>query len=232
MASWSTFHVLGRHKHAVACVHCENTEIIGRRVKQVKARGGMDLAAWNAARPSFAEAEHVRRAGYFAELAGCNLYYVHIGAELGLEEAMKQRARYENITIETCPHYLMLTEEFTAGHAGQGQSAGAQDARSGAYLGGCAVGRYRHDRDRSLRDAARQEGRRHLAGGGRLSRHGDDAARHAFRRLSQAGHVRVQDSRKRFPTMPPSVSISNPRARCMSASTLTSPSSIWRLRKP
>lgn len=112
---FDAFTVLGRHPHAVACVHCENTEIIGRRVKQVKQSGQADLAAWNAARPSFAEAEHVRRAGYFAELAGCNLYYVHIGAELGLDEAIHQRARYEKITIETCPHYLTLTEQSALG---------------------------------------------------------------------------------------------------------------------
>lgn len=109
------FDVLGRHSHAVACVHCENTEIIGRREKRLKASGRTDLAAWNAARPSFAEAEHVRRAGYFAERAGCNLYYVHIGAELGLEEAIIQRDRYGKITIETCPHYLMVTEDSALG---------------------------------------------------------------------------------------------------------------------
>lgn len=112
---FDAFTVLGRHSHAVACVHCENTEIIGRRVRQIKAAGQADLAAWNAARPAFAEAEHVRRAGYFAEVAGCSLYYVHIGAARSVEEAILQKARYERITIETCPHYLTLTEESELG---------------------------------------------------------------------------------------------------------------------
>lgn len=112
---FDAFTTLGRHSHAVACVHCENTEIIGRRVRRVKASGQADLAAWNAARPSFAEAEHVRRAGYFAEVAGCNLYYVHIGAAPSVEEAILQKARYERITIETCPHYLTLTENSELG---------------------------------------------------------------------------------------------------------------------
>lgn len=112
---FDAFTTLGRHAHAVACVHCENTEIIGRRVRQVKASGRHDLAAWNAARPSFAEAEHVRRAGYFAEQAGCNLYYVHIGAAPSVNEAILQKARYDRITIETCPHYLTLTEDSPLG---------------------------------------------------------------------------------------------------------------------
>ena len=112
---FDAFTTLGRHSHAVACVHCENTEIIGRQVRRVKAAGRADLAAWNAARPSFAEAEHVRRAGYFAEVAGCNLYYVHIGAAAGVEEAILQKARHERITIETCPHYLTLTETSDLG---------------------------------------------------------------------------------------------------------------------
>ncbi len=109
------FAVLGRHPHAVACVHCENTDIIARRVRQVKAAGGADLAAWNAARPAFAEAEHVRRAGYFAAVAGCNLYYVHIGAAASLEEAIREKARGGRVTIETCPHYLTLTEDSPLG---------------------------------------------------------------------------------------------------------------------
>ncbi|MBN9251951.1 MAG: hypothetical protein BGO03_01315 [Mesorhizobium sp. 61-13] len=112
---FDAFSVLGKYPHAVACVHCENTEIIGRRARQVKAAGRADLAAWNAARPSFAEAEHVRRAGYFAEIAGCNLYYVHIGAAKSVEEAILQKARYDRITIETCPHYLTLTEDSELG---------------------------------------------------------------------------------------------------------------------
>jgi dihydropyrimidinase len=112
---FEAFEVLGRHPHTVACVHCENTEIIGRRARQVKASGATGLKAWNAARPSFAEAEHVRRAGYFAELAGCNLYYVHIGAKPSLEEALLHKQRYPRLTVETCPHYLMLTEDSELG---------------------------------------------------------------------------------------------------------------------
>lgn len=112
---FDAFQVLGRHPHAVACVHCENTDIIGRKVRQVKQSGGTGLKAWNAARPSFAEAEHVRRAGYFAELAGCNLYYVHIGAKPSLEEALIHKQRYPRLTVETCPHYLTITEDSALG---------------------------------------------------------------------------------------------------------------------
>ena len=109
------FETLARHSHAMACVHCENTEIIARRAQKVKAEQRDGLAAWNAARPSFAEAEHVRRAGYFAELAGCNLYYVHIGAKPSLEEALLHKLRYGHLTIETCPHYLTETEDSDVG---------------------------------------------------------------------------------------------------------------------
>jgi len=101
---------IGRHPHAVACVHCENTEIIARYTKRVKAEGRDGLAAWNAARPAFAEAEHVRRAAFFAELTNCHLYYVHIGATEGLTEALLHKQRYERLTIETCIHYLTITE--------------------------------------------------------------------------------------------------------------------------
>ncbi|MBM3573764.1 MAG: amidohydrolase family protein [Alphaproteobacteria bacterium] len=105
------FKTIGRFPHARACVHCENTEIIGRYTKRIKAEGRDGLAAWNAARPAFAEAEHVRRAAFFAELTNCHLYYVHIGAREGLEEALKHRQRYDKLTIETCIHYLTLTKD-------------------------------------------------------------------------------------------------------------------------
>jgi dihydropyrimidinase len=56
------FRTLAKYPRAVACVHCENTDVIGRYVARVRASGRNDLAAWNAARPAFAEAENVRRA--------------------------------------------------------------------------------------------------------------------------------------------------------------------------
>ena len=113
------FRTLARHPHAVACVHCENTDVIGRYVKQVRAAGRADLAAWNAARPAFAEAENVRRAAYFAELAGCTLYYVHIGARESLDEALAHRARYPRLLVETCSHYLTHTEDSPVGALGK-----------------------------------------------------------------------------------------------------------------
>lgn len=116
---FDSFKKLGHHDHAVACVHCENTDIIGRYAKRVKESGMDGLAAWNAARPAFAEAEHVRRAGYFAEQAGCSLYYVHIGAKEGLQEALIQKQRYGRITVETCTHYLTLTEDSDVGTLGK-----------------------------------------------------------------------------------------------------------------
>jgi len=116
---FDAFQIIGRHPHAVACVHCENTEIIGRYVKRAKAQGLDGLVAWNASRPAFAEAEHVRRSGYFAERAGCKLYYVHIGAQEGLTEGLLQQRRYDGLTIETCIHYLTHTEVSNVGNLGK-----------------------------------------------------------------------------------------------------------------
>lgn len=113
------FQTLARVGHAVACVHCENTEIIGRYVRRVKGEGRGDLAAWNAARPAFAEAENVRRAAYLAELAGCALYYVHIGAQASLAEALACRTRYPRLTVETCTHYLTHTEDSPVQNLGK-----------------------------------------------------------------------------------------------------------------
>ncbi len=67
-------------------------------------RGG--LAAWNATRPPFVEADAVQRAGYLARTAGSPVYIVHTSSEEALRVARAQRRQGTRIRIETCPHYL------------------------------------------------------------------------------------------------------------------------------
>ena len=63
--------------------------------------------------------ENMLRAMYFAENAGCTIYFPHLSSDLGLVEARRYRERYERIYLETCPHYLTHTMDADIGSIGR-----------------------------------------------------------------------------------------------------------------
>jgi len=97
-------------------VHCENVEVIPALRDPLRRAGRADLAAWDEQSPDFLEAENVHRVGYFAQKTGCPVNIVHLSSREALEEARRHRRRSRvPLTVETCPHYLALTREATAG---------------------------------------------------------------------------------------------------------------------
>ena len=93
----------------VVSVHCENTELVGMLKKEMKATGRQDLGAYTESRPSFVEEEAIARIITLSELTGCPLYIVHTSVGRGPEMAAAARARGVDVTMETCPHYLLRT---------------------------------------------------------------------------------------------------------------------------
>ena len=90
----------------VASIHAENPEIYKRCTREVKARGGGDLRAWDASRPDYCEAENVLRSYYFGELTGARVYIVHLSSALALDVVRRNKQHQGRIYAETCPHYL------------------------------------------------------------------------------------------------------------------------------
>ena len=106
----------------VVCPHPENIEVawvLRNRLKQSDPHGTGGLALWNASRPDFVEAEAVQRAIYLARVAGCSIYIVHTSSQAALEAALMQRKAGSAVTIETCPHYLTHTEDWSGGVVGK-----------------------------------------------------------------------------------------------------------------
>jgi dihydropyrimidinase len=56
---------------------------------------------------------------YFAERTGARVYFPHISSRLALDEVRKWRKRYDQVWIETCPHYLTHTEDSELGGIGK-----------------------------------------------------------------------------------------------------------------
>ncbi|MCW5709262.1 amidohydrolase family protein [Shinella sp.] len=104
---------------AVMGVHCENVEVIPVLRPPLKAAGRNDLKAWNEQSPGFLEAENVFRVCYFAAQTGTPVNIVHMSAGDSLEIVRQQRKMRGRsgplIHVETCPHYLVVDDEWPAG---------------------------------------------------------------------------------------------------------------------
>ncbi len=105
-------------KPIIVC-HTENIEIVNRARQRVQAAGGSTLKDWSAAKPAITEAEPAVRAMYLAERTGARVYFPHISSRLALDEVRKWRKRYDQVWIETCPHYLTHTEDSDLGGIGR-----------------------------------------------------------------------------------------------------------------
>jgi dihydropyrimidinase len=106
----------------LVCPHPENIEaawVLRDRLMAQDPDGCGGLAAWNASRPPFLEADAVQRAGLFARQTGARLYIVHTSSRLALEEGRRAREAGTRITIETCPHYLTHSIEWARGDIGK-----------------------------------------------------------------------------------------------------------------
>jgi dihydropyrimidinase len=106
----------------LVCPHAENIEaawVLRDRLMAQDPEGRGGLAAWNASRPPFLEADAVQRTAMFARQTGARLYIVHTSSRLALEEGRRAKAAGTAITIETCPHYLTHSVDWSRGDVGK-----------------------------------------------------------------------------------------------------------------
>jgi dihydroorotase-like cyclic amidohydrolase len=73
--------------------------------------GRDDLAAYQESRPPFVEEEAISRMIRLAEETGCALYVVHTSVGRGPQLAAQARSRGIDVSLETCPHYLLRSAE-------------------------------------------------------------------------------------------------------------------------
>lgn len=92
-------------------VHAESDQITAALAARARAQGRTGARDYLASRPVVAELEAIGRALLFAQLTGCALHVVHVSSGAGAALVAEARARGVDVTCETCPHYLALTEE-------------------------------------------------------------------------------------------------------------------------
>jgi dihydropyrimidinase len=100
-------------------VHTENIELVNRFRREALTGGMTTLKDWARIKPPFTEAESVVRALYFAEHLGAKIYIPHLSTRMALDEVRRWRDRYDNVYVETCPHYLTHDDDSELGGIGK-----------------------------------------------------------------------------------------------------------------
>lgn len=71
---------------------------------------GHDMAAWLASRPIQLELDAIAIALELAGETGCALHIVHVSNPEGIDLVTTAKNQGVNVTVETCPHYLLLSD--------------------------------------------------------------------------------------------------------------------------
>ncbi|WP_078412084.1 allantoinase [Priestia abyssalis] len=95
----------------VLALHSESAAITNWLKEEKEKEGKCGADDYLESRPIMAEVEAVERAIYYAELTGCPLHFVHISSAKAIEKIEEAKQRGMNITVETCPHYLLFNHE-------------------------------------------------------------------------------------------------------------------------
>ena len=92
-------------------VHAENSPIMARRQRLLAEAGRIDTLAHLAARPAVCEIEAVGRVIAFAEWTGARVHIAHHSAADSLFVVRDAKRRGVDVTVETCPQYLLLNTD-------------------------------------------------------------------------------------------------------------------------
>jgi len=95
----------------LVAVHAESEEVTSALTCAARLAGKKGVRDYLDSRPIAAELEAIRRAIEIAAETGCRLHIVHVSGGSGVALVAEARARGIDVTCETCPHYLVLTDE-------------------------------------------------------------------------------------------------------------------------
>ena len=95
-------------------MHCESGNIIDYLENKLIADGHTHPTYFPEACPTWAEEEAINRAVKMAAVTNCPLYVVHLSSEVGLERIKQAQATGQRVWAETCPQYLLLSDEEMA----------------------------------------------------------------------------------------------------------------------
>ena len=92
-------------------VHCEDPVLLDSAVAAALQRGDVSPRYHATTRPSYVEAVATARALAFSRMADAPMHVVHLSSAAALEEVRRGKTAGVRVSVETCPHYLVLTDE-------------------------------------------------------------------------------------------------------------------------
>ncbi|MEY2410086.1 MAG: allantoinase [Verrucomicrobiota bacterium] len=99
-------------------VHAESDALTRQLTTERLAHGLTSIRDWLESRPIEAELQAIRQALVIAAESKCKLHIVHISCGEGVALVAAARQRGVDVSCETCPHYLTLTEDDIFGLGG------------------------------------------------------------------------------------------------------------------
>ncbi|MGH7310047.1 MAG: amidohydrolase family protein [Candidatus Rokuibacteriota bacterium] len=95
----------------LAQLHCENGDVIDHLENRALAEGRVEPRHFPATCPDWTEEEAINRAIAMGAMTGAPVYVVHLSTALGLERIKQAQAGGQRVWTETCPQYLLLSED-------------------------------------------------------------------------------------------------------------------------
>jgi len=92
-------------------VHAESQAMTARLAREAAAGHRATVRDFLDSRPIEAELEAIGRALELAGETGCRLHVVHVSCAAGVRLIAQARSRGVDASCETCPHYLVLTDQ-------------------------------------------------------------------------------------------------------------------------
>ena len=94
----------------LVAVHAESDAITSRLAAQALAENKITIRDYLDSRPIHAELEAIHRAIEMSRETKCALHIVHVSSGAGVALIASAQNQGVDVTCETCPHYLVLTE--------------------------------------------------------------------------------------------------------------------------
>jgi allantoinase len=91
-------------------LHAEDAQETHRLGQQARAEGRRTALDWARSRPPSTELDAVRRAIGVAHEARARVHFVHISTAAAARLIGQARSDGQDVSVETCPHYLLLDE--------------------------------------------------------------------------------------------------------------------------
>ena len=96
---------------ALVCVHAENDAILAQAKDALLAQGLTRPEHHALSHPRLAEVEAISRMCYFAKALNQPVMIFHVSSAEGLDVVRRAQAEGAPVWAETCPHYLLMTDD-------------------------------------------------------------------------------------------------------------------------